>query len=58
MTNRAEDLAAGGTPVPDAFVGGLQWAFYGGAFMGVVVVLLALLLPARVEAPEGAPVGH
>ncbi len=58
MTNRAEGLAAGGIPVPDAFVGGLQWAFYGGALMGVVVVLLALMLPARVEAPEGAPVGH
>ena len=58
MSNRAEGLVDGGTPVPDAFVGGLQWAFYGGAFMGVVVVVLAFLLPARVEAPEGAPVGH
>jgi DHA2 family lincomycin resistance protein-like MFS transporter len=58
MTNRAEDLAGGGTALPEAFVGGLQWAFYGGAIMGVVVILLALLLPARVETPESAPVGH
>ena len=26
--------------------------------IGIVVVVLSLLLPARVEAPEGAPVGH
>ena len=58
MSNRAEDLALGGTPYPEAFVGGLQWAFYAGAVMGVVVLALALMLPARVDAPEGAPVGH
>jgi DHA2 family lincomycin resistance protein-like MFS transporter len=58
MSNRAEGLVGDGTPVPDAFVGGLQWAFYGGALMGVVVVVLAFFLPSRVEAPEGAPVGH
>ncbi|MEZ0581174.1 MDR family MFS transporter [Nocardioides sp. MH1] len=56
MTNRADDL--GGITDPEAFVGGLQWAFYVGAGMGVVVVLLALLLPSRVEAPEGAPAAH
>lgn len=58
MTNRSKDLVAEGTPVPDAFVGGLQWAFYGGAIMGVVVVVLALFLPSRVEAPHGAPSAH
>ncbi|PWN04133.1 MFS transporter [Nocardioides silvaticus] len=58
MSNRSEDLAAGGTPVPEAFVGGLQWAFYGGAIMGVVVVVLALFLPSRVESPAGAPAVH
>jgi len=56
MSNRSEDLALGGADYADSFVGGLQWAFYGGAIMGVVVVVLASLLPARVEAPEGAPV--
>ena len=58
MTNRGEHLAAGGASKADAFVGGLQWAFLVGAGIGIVVVVMALLLPARVETPEGAPVGH
>jgi MFS transporter, DHA2 family, lincomycin resistance protein len=58
MKTRSEHLAADGVNEASAFVGGLQWAFVAGAVMGVVVVLTALLLPARVEAPEGAPVGH
>lgn len=53
MSNRADDLAAGGTPFAEAFVGGLQWAFYAGAFMGAVVLVLALFLPSRVDAPAG-----
>lgn len=53
MSNRAEDLATSGTPLAEAFVGGLQWAFYAGAFMGVVVLVLALFLPAKVDAPAG-----
>ena len=45
--------------LPEAFVGGLQWAFVVGAVIGVVVVVLALLLPAaEVEVPEGAPAAH
>jgi DHA2 family lincomycin resistance protein-like MFS transporter len=58
MTNRAEHLATTGSTPAEAFVGGLQWAFVVGAAIGIVVVVLSLLLPARVEAPEGAPVGH
>ena len=58
LQNRSEDLAAGGSSLPEAFVGGLQWAFVVGAAIGVVVVVLALLLPSRVETPEGAPVAH
>jgi len=58
MENRSESLAASGAGQAEAFVGGLQWAFVVGAVIGIVVVVLSLLLPARVEAPEGAPVGH
>ncbi len=39
-------------------MGGLQWAFTAGAVIGLVVVAMSLLLPSRVDAPEGAPVGH
>ncbi|KRB72868.1 MFS transporter [Nocardioides sp. Root190] len=58
MTNRTEDLATSGASDADAFMGGLQWAFTAGAVIGVVVVAMALLLPSKVEAPEGAVVGH
>jgi len=56
MKTRSEHLDGDGVGEAAAFVGGLQWAFVAGAVMGVVVVLASLLLPARVEAPEGAPV--
>ena len=58
MTNRSEHLALGGAAPDDAFVGGLQWAFAAAAVIGLVVVAMALLLPSKVEAPEGAPAGH
>ncbi len=58
MENRSESLAASGAGQAEAFVGGLQWAFVVGAVIGIVVIVLSLLLPGRVEAPEGAPVGH
>jgi DHA2 family lincomycin resistance protein-like MFS transporter len=58
LQNRRDDLTAGGSSLPEAFVGGLQWAFVVGAAIGVVVIVLSLLLPSRVETPEGAPVGH
>jgi DHA2 family lincomycin resistance protein-like MFS transporter len=58
MTNRGEHLAAQGASKADAFVGGLQWAFLVGAAIGLVVIVMALLLPARVDTPEGAPAAH
>lgn len=58
MTNRSESLAESGSDGPHAFVGGLEWAFLAGAGAGVVVLLIALLLPSKVDAPEGAPAGH
>ncbi|WP_435771229.1 MDR family MFS transporter [Nocardioides sp. SYSU DS0651] len=58
LDSRQDHLAeAGRTPV-DAFMGGLQWAFAVGAIIGIVVVAMALLLPSKVEAPEGHAVGH
>ncbi len=58
MTNRGEQLAGDGKSPADAFMGGLQWAFATGAVIGLVVVAMALLLPSKVDAPEGAPAGH
>lgn len=58
MENRAEHLVDAGSTDAEAFVGGLQWAFAVGAVIGVAVIVLSLLLPARVEAPEGAPAAH
>jgi DHA2 family lincomycin resistance protein-like MFS transporter len=50
LETRADHLAHGGAALPDAFVGGLQWAFVAGAAMAMVVAALALVLPGRVEA--------
>ncbi|MEQ6900085.1 MDR family MFS transporter [Nocardioides sp. YIM 152588] len=58
MDNRAGSLAAGGADAEAAAIGGLQWAFVAGAVIGVVVVVTSLLLPSRVDAPEGAPAPH
>jgi MFS transporter, DHA2 family, lincomycin resistance protein len=58
MENRSEHLASTGSAPAEAFVGGLQWAFVVGAVIGIAVIVLSLLLPSRVEAPEGAPAAH
>jgi DHA2 family lincomycin resistance protein-like MFS transporter len=58
MENRSHDLLESGAAPADAFVGGLQWAFAVGALIGIVVIVCSLMLPSKVEAPEGAPVGH
>ncbi|WP_235737052.1 DHA2 family efflux MFS transporter permease subunit [Nocardioides alcanivorans] len=58
MDTRSQHLADVGSSAADAFVGGLQWAFAAGAVIGIVVVAMGLLLPSRVDAPEGAPAGH
>jgi len=58
MDIRADSLVESGATPTESFVGGLQWAFAAGALIGVVVIVTALMLPSKVEAPEGAPVGH
>ncbi len=54
MTNRTEHLAKAGAHPVDAFMGGLQWAFFTGAVIGVVVIAMALLLPTKADLPESA----
>lgn len=51
MTNRSEHLVTNGTAPGEAFVGGLQWAFFAGAVIGMVVVAMSLLLPSKADAP-------
>lgn len=58
LSNRSESLARDGASAGAAMLGGLQWAFAAGAVIGLVVVATALMLPSRVEVPEGAPHGH
>lgn len=58
MTNRTESLAESGTGEAAAFMGGLQWAFTAGAAIGLVVIVMALLLPSKADAPAGAHGGH
>lgn len=55
---RATRLADAGASSAEAFVGGLRWAFLAGALAAVAVVVLAAMLPARVDAagdPHGGP---
>ena len=49
LENRSSALVERGSEADAAFVGGLQWAFIAGAVMGVIVVGLSLLLPAKSE---------
>lgn len=56
MSNRAKSLAGSGADLVDSTIGGMQWAFVAAAVMGLVVVGLALLLPAKVEG--AGPHGH
>lgn len=58
LDSRADSLRAAGSGQRDAFMGGLQWSFAVGAAIGLVVVAMALLLPSKVEAPEGVPAPH
>lgn len=58
MTNRTESLAEGGASKVDAFMGGLQWAFFAGAVIGLVVIAMSLLLPSKAATPAGAHGGH
>lgn len=54
---RSDQLAAGGAALDDAFVGGLRAAFAVGVVIALAVAVLALMLPARVEAAAD-PGGH
>jgi DHA2 family lincomycin resistance protein-like MFS transporter len=58
MKNRSASLAEAGAGEAEAFVGGLQWAFVAGAVFGVAVIACSLLLPTRIETPDGAPAHH
>lgn len=58
MENRSEHLESTGSSDAAAFVGGLQWAFVVGAVIGIAVIVLSLMLPSKVETPEGAPAMH
>ncbi|MBM0127464.1 MDR family MFS transporter [Pimelobacter simplex] len=58
MTNRTESLATSGSSPADAFMGGLQWAFFAGAVIGVVVIAMSLLLPSKANLPAPAHGGH
>lgn len=55
LDSRTEHLAEAGASNDDAFMGGLQWAFAAAAVIGLVVIAMAVLLPARIETPEDAP---
>ena len=58
MTNRTESLAEDGASQADAFMGGLQWAFFAGGVIGLVVIAMSLLLPSKADTPAGAHGGH
>lgn len=58
MSNRSAQLAESGATQPEAFVGGLQWAFAAAALMGVVVVASSLLLPSKADAAASGPAHH
>jgi DHA2 family lincomycin resistance protein-like MFS transporter len=55
LQSRAKQLVTSGADPAHAFVGGLDWALMTGAGFGLVVLVMALLLPARVEGGAG---GH
>jgi DHA2 family lincomycin resistance protein-like MFS transporter len=55
MSTRAVQLAGSGTGEAEAMLGGLRWAFWIGAGLAVVVVVLALRLPGRLPTPTAQP---
>ncbi|HWU23506.1 MAG TPA: MDR family MFS transporter [Nocardioides sp.] len=58
QSNRATSLAQSGHSPADSFVGGFEAALLTSAALGLVVVVMSLLLPARPTQVEGAPQGH
>ena len=55
MSSRAAQLATSGAGEAEAMLGGLQWAFWIGAALSVVVVVLAFRLPGRLPVAEATP---
>jgi DHA2 family lincomycin resistance protein-like MFS transporter len=58
LKGRATHLAETGTDPADAFVGGMQWAFTAAIGFAVVVAVMAVLLPSKVDTGQGAPAAH
>lgn len=58
MTTRAASLVEGGTEPVAALLAGLTSAFWVGAGISVLVVLVAVLLPNRPDETDGPVVGH
>jgi DHA2 family lincomycin resistance protein-like MFS transporter len=60
MSSRAVQLVTSGSNEAESMLGGLRWAFWIGAALSVIVVVLALRLPGRLPAtvaePEPEPV--
>jgi DHA2 family lincomycin resistance protein-like MFS transporter len=52
LTARGDSLVADGASKLGAYVGGMQWAFGLSAILSVAVVVLAVVLPGRLPAPE------
>ena len=55
MSSRATQLASSGAEPHEAMLGGLQWAFYLGAALSVLVVVLAVRLPNRLPTAAAEP---
>jgi DHA2 family lincomycin resistance protein-like MFS transporter len=55
MSSRAVQLATSGSGEAESMLGGLRWAFWIGAALSVVVVVLALRLPGRLPATAAEP---
>ncbi|WP_148613859.1 MDR family MFS transporter [Nocardioides rubriscoriae] len=56
LTARSTSLLDSGSDGVHALVGGMRWGFGVGAVLGVAVLVLALLMPGRVTAQDGAGV--
>lgn len=58
LKGRATHLAESGVDPANAFVGGMQWAFAVAIGFAVVVAVMAVLLPSKVDTAQGAPAAH
>ncbi|MFB9313320.1 MDR family MFS transporter [Nocardioides plantarum] len=56
LTARSTSQAEGGADAVHALVSGMRWGFGVGAVLGFAVLVLAFLMPGRVESEHGAPV--